>query len=166
MLAFRIAGFPFALAALLALAGCTAGRGSDGDAPGEGPAIVTRSSTGSAGSDGRAPRYAAGNAKAGAGPSQGVAGQDVAGLTVTPTEGTAPLEVVFEATGDGTTWFGGAWLTFGDGAREQVCLPGSACRGGRVTHRYDAPGRYTATFAPASEGKAAPFGSVDVTVRP
>ena len=91
---------------------------------------------------------------------------DKPGLKGGPTSGTAPLVVEFQGRGDGAAWFGGAVLSFGDGASEQLCLPGNGCGAVRTRHTYERPGRYEAVFAPVSEGAdVAPFGRLVIEVR-
>ena len=86
-------------------------------------------------------------------------------LSATPAGGGAPLTVAFTGHANGTTFFGGVMIAFGDGTAARFCPPGRGCRETTVSHTYKSAGRYTATLAGAGEPGQTPLATVTVTVK-
>ncbi len=76
----------------------------------------------------------------------------------------APLRVTFSGRGDGRSYFGGVWLSFGDGQNTMFCRPGSACRENVVDHTYARAGTYRAELIGVGEGSDVPIDSITVVI--
>ncbi|MCV0396062.1 MAG: hypothetical protein K5878_11915 [Rhizobiaceae bacterium] len=72
--------------------------------------------------------------------------------------------VVFTAHGGRRIYFGGVWLSFGDGARVQVCRPGRSCGAATASHVYADAGTFKAELRGVGEGTDIVIGAVEVTI--